>query len=90
VIRRVAIVGLGLMGGSLGLAARERAGAEAVVGCDPDPAACAAALERGCVEEAGDDLAAAVAGADLVALCAPVAAMTGRSRRSPSWRRTRP
>ena len=43
-IERLAIVGLGLMGGSLGLAARERAGVAHVVGCDPDPAACEAAL----------------------------------------------
>jgi prephenate dehydrogenase len=72
VIQRLAIVGLGLMGGSLGLAARERAAVTRVVGCDPDEGARAAALERGCVDEAGDDLAAAVAEADVVALCAPV------------------
>jgi prephenate dehydrogenase len=72
VIQRLAIVGLGLMGGSLGLAARERANVQRVVGCDPDEGARAAALTRGCVDEAGDDLAAAVADADVVALCAPV------------------
>jgi prephenate dehydrogenase len=72
VIQRLAIVGLGLMGGSLGLAARERADVPHVVGCDPDEAARAAALTRGCVSEATGDLAAAVADADVVALCAPV------------------
>jgi prephenate dehydrogenase len=72
VIERLTIVGLGLMGGSLGLAARERAGVGRIVGFDPDATAREAALERGCVDEAGDDLAAAVAGAELVVLCAPV------------------
>jgi prephenate dehydrogenase len=73
VIERLAIVGLGLMGGSLGLAARERAAVARVIGCDPDEGARAAALERGCVDEAVGDLASAVAGADLIVLCAPVA-----------------
>lgn len=68
---RLAVVGLGLMGGSLGLAARERAGAD-VTGFDPDPAARAAAIERGCVSVATDDLVEAVTGADLVCVCAPI------------------
>ena len=76
-IQRLAIVGLGLMGGSLGLAARERAAVPVVVGCDPDEGAREAALQRGCVDEAVGDLATAVAGADLVVLCAPVAALPG-------------
>jgi prephenate dehydrogenase len=77
VIQRLAIVGLGLMGGSLGLAARERAAVMRVVGCDPDEGAREGALARGCVDEAVGDLAKAVAGADLVALCTPVAALPG-------------
>jgi prephenate dehydrogenase len=69
---RVAIVGLGLMGGSLGLALTGRAGAT-VRGYDPDPAARAVAVERGCVEAAEADLESACRGADLVVVCAPVA-----------------
>src|SRR6478752_4198654 len=69
---RLAVVGLGLMGGSLGRAAGERAGAE-VAGYDPDPAARAAAVERGCVTSVHDELAAAVEGAELVCVCAPIA-----------------
>jgi prephenate dehydrogenase len=61
---RLAIVGLGLIGGSVGLAARERLGAH-VTGFDPDPAVRALALERGVVdavvEEPGDFGAAEVA-----------------------------
>jgi prephenate dehydrogenase len=70
----VAVVGLGLMGGSLGLALRERAGMR-VAGYDPDPAARAVALERGCVERAAEDLQSACEGAGLVVVCAPVAAL---------------
>jgi prephenate dehydrogenase len=67
---RLAVVGTGLIGASLGLAA-ERAGDD-VVGWDPDPAALAAAAERGAVEPA-DTLAEAVAHADLAVVAAPVA-----------------
>jgi prephenate dehydrogenase len=73
--RSLAVVGLGLMGGSLALAARERGGVEDVRGYDPDPAARRAAEERGCVPHAAEDLREAVAGADLVAVCTPVAAL---------------
>jgi prephenate dehydrogenase len=68
---RLAVVGLGLMGGSLGLAARVRAGAE-VAGYDPDPASREAAVERGCVTTVHAALRDAVAGADLVCVCAPI------------------
>ncbi len=71
---RVAIVGLGLMGGSLGLALAERAGA-CVVGYDPDPSAVAAASARGCVSEAFATVSEACADADLVVVCVPVAAL---------------
>src|SRR3954471_14758063 len=70
---RLCVVGLGLMGGSVGLAARERGAAAAVSGFAVDPAARHAAEQRGCVEAAHDDLAAALEGADLVLVCAPVA-----------------
>ncbi len=69
---RVGIVGLGLMGGSLGLALRERAQAD-VVGFDPDHAVREQALERGCAAEVHDAVGPACADADLVVVCAPVA-----------------
>jgi prephenate dehydrogenase len=68
---RLAILGVGLIGGSVGLAARERLGAT-VVGYDPDGAATAAGLEVGALDEAAGDLASAVAEADLVVVSAPV------------------
>jgi prephenate dehydrogenase len=48
---RLALLGVGLIGGSVGLAARDRLGAR-VVGWDPDPEVRARALERGAVDAA--------------------------------------
>ena len=71
---RVTILGVGLIGGSIGLAARRRAGAE-VCGYDPDPRVRARALELGALDSQADDLAAAVAGAEGVFVAAPVGAL---------------
>ncbi len=71
---RVAIVGLGLMGGSLGLALRERAGAT-VVGADRDADEAAVALERGCVDRVAPSIAEACADADVVVVATPVSAI---------------
>jgi len=68
---RLAVLGIGLIGGSIGLAARTRAGAQ-VSGWDPDPDACARALELGALDESAPDLAGAVSGADVVFVAAPV------------------
>jgi prephenate dehydrogenase len=68
---KVAILGVGLIGGSIGLAARRRTGA-LVCGYDPDPATIAAAIERGAIDESAVDIRAAVAGAQLVFAAAPV------------------
>ena len=68
---KLAVLGVGLIGGSIGLAARRRAGAH-VCGYDPDPRACAAALELGAIDEQAPDIAAAVAGAQVVFAAAPV------------------
>jgi prephenate dehydrogenase len=68
---RVAVVGTGLIGASVGLAAR-RAGILDVRGFDPDPAALDVAAERGAVEPAAS-VADAVADAELTVVAAPVA-----------------
>jgi len=73
---QVAIAGLGLMGGSLGLALREQAGVH-VTGFDVDPAEAAVALERGCVDRVADSLAEACVGAELVIVATPVSAIAG-------------
>ncbi|MCC6188149.1 MAG: prephenate dehydrogenase [Anaerolineales bacterium] len=68
----VAVVGLGLMGGSLALALRSHC--RSIVGVDPDPRACALALECGAVDRAAE-LDGALA-ADVLILAAPVRAIT--------------
>jgi prephenate dehydrogenase len=71
----VAVVGVGLIGGSIGLAAR-RAGSE-VRGWDPADGVLATALELGAVSAVGGSLAEAVAGADVAFVAAPVGALPG-------------
>jgi prephenate dehydrogenase len=73
VVERLAIVGTGLIGASVGLAARA-AGVREVRGWDVDPDALAVAAERGAVDPT-DSLAAAVMGANLAIVAAPVAAL---------------
>jgi len=71
---RIALVGVGLIGGSIGLAARERLGAS-VVGYDSSPEALELARERGAVDEAYSDLSGAVREADAVFVAVPVGAL---------------
>jgi prephenate dehydrogenase len=71
---KVAILGAGLIGGSIGLAARARARVR-VCGYDPDGEALAAALELGAIDERAPDLAGALAGAEVVFAAAPVDAL---------------
>ena len=75
----VAVVGTGLIGASVGLAARA-AGVGEVRGWDVDAEALALAGERGAVEPA-DSLESAVGGAELVLVAAPVAALRPATRR---------
>ena len=72
-VRRLAIVGTGLIGASVGLAARE-AGVDEVRGWDVDPDALHAATDRGAVEPAAS-LSNAVADAELAVVAAPVASL---------------
>jgi prephenate dehydrogenase len=65
----VAVLGVGLIGGSL--AAGLRGLGHRVVGWDPNPAAGAVALDRGLVDLIVDDPEEALAGADLAVLAGP-------------------
>jgi prephenate dehydrogenase len=73
---RVAVLGVGLIGGSIGLAARERAEAE-VVGWGPRAKTLATALELGAVDRTADSVEDAVRDADAVFACAPVEMLPG-------------
>ena len=66
----VAIVGLGLMGGSVALALRDRV--EAIVGIDPDEKTLDYAQAQGIIDTGTADLRAGVHDAGLVILAAPV------------------
>ncbi|MBS1880609.1 MAG: prephenate dehydrogenase/arogenate dehydrogenase family protein [Actinobacteria bacterium] len=68
---RVAVLGVGLIGGSIGLAAQRRLGAE-VVGYDPDPETVAEARRQGAIGAAAASVAAACADAEVVFCAAPV------------------
>ena len=68
---RIAVLGVGLIGGSIGLAARVRLDAE-VVGFDPDEANLARALELGVLTGTAGSVKEAAATSDLVFCAAPV------------------
>lgn len=72
---RVAVAGVGLIGGSIGLALRARVPDAEVVGYDSAPAVLEAAVERGAVERGAGVLGEALAGAAACFLCAPVTAL---------------
>lgn len=79
-IERVAIIGLGLLGGSIGLAIAENAQDIVTTGYDRDADVREAARARGLVGSVCDSAAEAVATADLVILCVPVGAMEEAAR----------
>lgn len=69
----IAIIGLGLIGGSLGLAIKHHYGAQVMVaGVDRDAGTLAYALGSGAVDSAGTDSRTAASQADIVFLCTPV------------------
>jgi prephenate dehydrogenase len=68
---KVAVVGVGLIGGSIGLAGRERLGAE-VAGFDPDRSVIDLALERRVIDRAAAGIPEALDGAELAFVAAPV------------------
>ncbi len=73
-IRRVAIIGVGLIGGSLALAWKERRSDLHTVGWDKQ-SVLSEALHRGAIDEAALSLKAAVRQADAVVLAVPLDAM---------------
>ena len=67
---QITIVGVGLIGGSVGLAAKARGVARRVVGFGRRPLT--EALRRGAIDDFTSDLADAMRGAQLVVVCTPV------------------
>lgn len=69
---RLCIIGLGLMGGSLGAALRAQRACRAVIGSDRQAAVCQLAVALGVVDEATVDTTEVVRQADIVVLATPV------------------
>ncbi len=70
---RVAVIGVGLIGGSFALALKAKGACSEVVGVGRDPQNMRVALERGIVDRVEADAAVAVRDADLVLVATPVA-----------------
>jgi prephenate dehydrogenase len=73
--QKIAILGVGLLGGSIGLAVRQRGLAGEVAGYVRRSASLVECEQAGALDYATTDLLAAVSGADLVILCTPLAQM---------------
>jgi prephenate dehydrogenase len=78
---RVTVIGVGLIGGSLGMALRARGLAREVVGVTRMEARIAPARERGAIDRGTVDPAAGVDGADLVVLAIPPGQVVPMARR---------
>jgi len=76
--RKIAIIGVGLLGGSIGLAVKSRRLAREVAGFVRRPASLKDCEKAGAVDYATTDLLAAVSNADLVILCTPLSQMRQR------------
>jgi prephenate dehydrogenase len=71
----VSLIGVGLLGGSIGLALRQRGLAGRVTGYVRRSASVKECRDVGAVDEAMTDVTHAVAGAELIILCTPIAQM---------------
>lgn len=76
----VAIVGVGLMGASLGLALRDRKLAARVVGIGRTAKTLRTARERGAIDDSTSSLARGVKSAELVVICTPVEQIASQVR----------
>ena len=74
----ITVLGVGLIGGSIGLAARERMEGARVTGFGRSPERLARALELGAIDTAAGSLEEALDGAEACFCCAPVGALPGQ------------
>ena len=80
--QQVTIVGLGLVGGSLGMAIRRRRLAASVVGFSRKPSTLRRAKARGAIDAGTTDLKQAVQHADVVVLATPLDAIVSYAQRA--------
>jgi 3-phosphoshikimate 1-carboxyvinyltransferase len=71
-IRHIAVIGLGLIGGSFALGMRKHQACERITGFDQSAKSLQAALQLGMIDEAADSIGDAVKDADLIMLAVPV------------------
>ena len=72
---KIALIGIGLIGGSIALEARKRGLAKTIVAATRSAETAALATKLKLADQCGTDLAAACYGADLVIVCTPVGAV---------------
>lgn len=70
--KRVVIIGVGLLGGSIGKSLRQRGLAEETIGVGRDHQRLQAAVDAGAIDRASTDAAKAVQEADVLVTCVPV------------------
>ena len=85
VFNRVTIVGLGLIGGSLGMAIKRRRLAKTVVGYSRKSATLRAASRRGAIDVGTTNLRAAVRDAEFIIVATPVDAIVPLARQAARW-----
>jgi len=78
--KQITIIGVGLLGGSLAKACRERKLVERIVGFGRMEKRVQRAIDHGVVDEGTTDMKTAVENADLVVLCSPVGTLAARLR----------
>src|SRR5436190_2054553 len=84
----LAIVGVGLIGGSIGRAARTHGAARHIIGIGRNPETLARAKSLEVIDEFTTDLAAGVRAADLVVFCSPVDQIVRQAREAAAFAKT--
>jgi prephenate dehydrogenase len=77
-LNTLAIVGVGLIGGAIGLAVKKRGLAQRIIGVGRDPAKLEQARRLDAIDEATLEIAEAVRDADFVVFCTPVDRIAGQ------------
>ena len=72
IFQRVCIIGVGLLGGSIGLALHRKRLAKQVIGVGRTTSRLEVAIRRGAIDEATDDILVGAKDADLVIACVPI------------------
>ncbi|MDD2852544.1 MAG: prephenate dehydrogenase/arogenate dehydrogenase family protein [Desulfuromonadaceae bacterium] len=76
IIQRLAVIGVGLIGGSFAVALRKAGVVGRIIGVDTNAENLALAFSRGLIDESAPDVASAVEGADVVFISVPVCAIS--------------